>query len=190
MKKVSATPNQEYTKQYPRRMSAKIAIRLQDGTTFRHKVQHYSGRVSHRFTWEGREIRPACRRAYRRCPHQADQSRIVPADGVLIDRHRRPVVLLVDLEDAVAARDKSAARTTALNYPAGPRPGTLRTLRANGLDTRAGISDIDALIGSAASPDFPILPKTETATCKSPNADVLEHRFAHAADVERPGAPF
>jgi (S)-citramalyl-CoA lyase len=47
-------------------------------------------------------------------------------------------VLLIDLEDAVAPRDKSAARTTALDYLAGPRAGTLRALRINGLDTRAG----------------------------------------------------
>lgn len=50
-------------------------------------------------------------------------------------------VLLIDLEDAVAPRDKSAARTTALDYLAGPRAGTLRALRINGLDTRAGIAE-------------------------------------------------
>jgi (S)-citramalyl-CoA lyase len=72
-------------------------------------------------------------------------------------------VLLIDLEDAVAPRDKAAARTTALDYLAGLRAGTLRALRINGLDTRAGISDLDALLGSAASPDFLVLPKTETA---------------------------
>jgi (S)-citramalyl-CoA lyase len=72
-------------------------------------------------------------------------------------------VLLVDLEDAVAPRDKAAARTTALDRLAGPRAGTLRALRINGLDTRAGIADLDALLGSAASPDFLVLPKTETA---------------------------
>ena len=48
------------------------------------------------------------------------------------------------------------------NSLAGPRAGTLRALRINGLDTRAGISDLDALLGSAASPDFLVLPKTET----------------------------
>jgi (S)-citramalyl-CoA lyase len=72
-------------------------------------------------------------------------------------------VLLIDLEDAVAPRDKGAARTTALDRLAGPRAGTLRALRINGLDTRAGIADLDALLGSAASPDFLVLPKTETA---------------------------
>jgi (S)-citramalyl-CoA lyase len=72
-------------------------------------------------------------------------------------------VLLIDLEDAVAPRDKAAARTTALDYLAGLRAGTLRALRINGLDTRAGIADLDALLESAASPDFLVLPKTETA---------------------------
>jgi (S)-citramalyl-CoA lyase len=72
-------------------------------------------------------------------------------------------VLLIDLEDAVAPRDKAAARTTALDSLAGLRAGTLRALRINGLDTRAGIADLDALLGSAASPDFLVLPKTETA---------------------------
>jgi 2-methylcitrate dehydratase PrpD len=52
MKKVSAKPNQEYTEQYPRRMPAKITIRLQDGTTFQHEVQDYPGLASHPFTWE------------------------------------------------------------------------------------------------------------------------------------------
>jgi (S)-citramalyl-CoA lyase len=72
-------------------------------------------------------------------------------------------VLLIDLEDAVAPCDKAVARTTALDYLAGLRAGTLRALRINGLDTRAGIADLDALLGSAASPDFLVLPKTETA---------------------------
>jgi (S)-citramalyl-CoA lyase len=35
-------------------------------------------------------------------------------------------------------------------------------LRINGLDTRAGISDLEALLGSSAVPDFIVLPKTET----------------------------
>jgi (S)-citramalyl-CoA lyase len=72
-------------------------------------------------------------------------------------------VLLIDLEDAVAPDDKSAARTTALDYLTGPRAGTLRALRINGLDTRPGIADLDALLESGASPDFLVLPKTETA---------------------------
>src|ERR1700691_3294963 len=73
-------------------------------------------------------------------------------------------VAILDLEDAVAPKDKAQARTTALDCLAGnPSDGTLHALRINGLDTRAGISDLDALLGSQAAPDFLVLPKTETA---------------------------
>jgi 2-methylcitrate dehydratase len=52
MKKVLAKPNQAYTEQYPRRMPAKITVRLQDGTIFEHEVQDYPGLPCHPFTWE------------------------------------------------------------------------------------------------------------------------------------------
>ena len=72
-------------------------------------------------------------------------------------------VAILDLEDAVAPGDKVRARNTALDYLAGnPSDGTLHALRINGLDTRTGISDLDALLGSKAAPDFLVLPKTET----------------------------
>src|SRR5271170_2009921 len=73
-------------------------------------------------------------------------------------------VVILDLEDAVAPKDKAQARTTALDYLGGnPADGALHALRINGLDTRAGISDLDALLASSAAPDFLVLPKTETA---------------------------
>jgi len=73
-------------------------------------------------------------------------------------------VAILDLEDAVAAKDKAQARTDALDYLAdNPSDGALHALRINGLDTRAGISDLEALLGSSAVPDFLVLPKTETA---------------------------
>jgi (S)-citramalyl-CoA lyase len=73
-------------------------------------------------------------------------------------------VAILDLEDAVAPKDKAQARTTALAYLADhPAGGVLHALRINGLDTRAGISDLEALLESAAAPDFLVLPKTETA---------------------------
>jgi (S)-citramalyl-CoA lyase len=73
-------------------------------------------------------------------------------------------VAILDLEDAVAPGDKVRARINALDYLAGkPSDGVLHALRINGLDTRAGISDLDALLGSTAAPDFLVLPKTETA---------------------------
>ena len=73
-------------------------------------------------------------------------------------------VAILDLEDAVAPGDKAHARTTALDYLADdPADGARHALRINGLDTRAGIADLDALLGSTAVPDFLVLPKTETA---------------------------
>jgi (S)-citramalyl-CoA lyase len=73
-------------------------------------------------------------------------------------------VAILDLEDAVAPKDKAQARTTALDYLAGnPADGALHALRINGLDTRPGISDLDALLRSSAAPNFLVLPKTETA---------------------------
>ncbi len=73
-------------------------------------------------------------------------------------------VLIIDLEDAVAPQDKASARDTALAYLAEDQPGRiLTTLRINGLDTSAGIADVGALLQSDATPDFILLPKTESA---------------------------
>jgi 2-methylcitrate dehydratase len=52
LKKVSVRPNHEYTDQYPRKMPAKITIRLKDGKAIEHEVQDYPGLASHPFTWE------------------------------------------------------------------------------------------------------------------------------------------
>jgi (S)-citramalyl-CoA lyase len=72
-------------------------------------------------------------------------------------------VAILDLEDAVAPKDKAQARRNALDYLANsPSDGALHALRVNGLDTSAGISDLEALLGSSAIPDFLVLPKTET----------------------------
>jgi (S)-citramalyl-CoA lyase len=78
-------------------------------------------------------------------------------------------VAILDLEDAVAPKDKAQARITALEYlAASPAGGTLHALRINGLDTRAGISDLDALLGSKAVPDFLVLlRRRRPATCRS-----------------------
>jgi (S)-citramalyl-CoA lyase len=73
-------------------------------------------------------------------------------------------VAILDLEDAVAPGDKAQARTFALDYLADePADGPRHALRINGLDTRAGISDLEAFLGSTADPDFLVLPKTETS---------------------------
>jgi 2-methylcitrate dehydratase len=52
MKKVAVRPNQEYTEVYPRKMPAKITIRLRDWTTYEHEVEDYPGMPSRPFTWE------------------------------------------------------------------------------------------------------------------------------------------
>ena len=72
-------------------------------------------------------------------------------------------VLIIDLEDAVSPQDKPAARKAALDYLANEASGPQRALRINGLDTPAGIADLDALFGSKAALDFVVLPKTESA---------------------------
>ena len=72
-------------------------------------------------------------------------------------------VLIIDLEDAVSPDGKPGARRAAIDYLSGSADhGTRRALRVNGLDTRAGIADFEALLGSAAAPDFIVLPKTES----------------------------
>jgi 2-methylcitrate dehydratase len=52
LKKVSVRPNHEYTDEYPRKMPAKITVRLKDGTVIENEVQDYPGLASHPFTWE------------------------------------------------------------------------------------------------------------------------------------------
>jgi (S)-citramalyl-CoA lyase len=78
-------------------------------------------------------------------------------------------VLIIDLEDAVSPGDKPKARATAIEYLSSASPdATSRALRINGLDTQAGIADLDALLTSDAVPDFLVLPKTESpGTCTS-----------------------
>jgi len=52
LKKVSVRPNHEYTELYPRRMPAKIIVRMQDGNVIEHEVRDYPGLATHPFTWE------------------------------------------------------------------------------------------------------------------------------------------
>ena len=52
LKKVSVRPNHEFTEEYPKKMPAKIIVRLQDGKVIEHEVQDYPGLASHPFTWE------------------------------------------------------------------------------------------------------------------------------------------
>jgi len=52
LKRVSTRPNHEFTALYPRKMPAKVTIRLQDGTVIEHEVQDYPGLASRPFTWD------------------------------------------------------------------------------------------------------------------------------------------
>ena len=72
--------------------------------------------------------------------------------------------VIVDLEDAVAPDDKAAARAAALAWLGGTdRAGVARCLRSNALRTAAGLRDILALVDGGVTPDFLVIPKTETA---------------------------
>ena len=93
-------------------------------------------------------------------------------------------VVILDLEDAVAPKDKAEARATALDYLAGnPADGALHALRINGLNTQSGISDLDALLGSSAAPNFVVLPKTETAG----HLQILDRLLTAAGPAEQSG---
>src|ERR1700722_465468 len=73
-------------------------------------------------------------------------------------------VSIIDLEDAVAPRDKPEARRSALAHLAQPVTGSCaRALRINALVTRFGVADLQALLESEASPDYLVLPKSESA---------------------------
>jgi (S)-citramalyl-CoA lyase len=67
-------------------------------------------------------------------------------------------VLILDLEDAVAPGDKGSARHTAIQYLSSPAP-ILRALRVNPVGAVAGLTDLAALLQSAAAPDYVVLPK-------------------------------
>jgi (S)-citramalyl-CoA lyase len=74
-------------------------------------------------------------------------------------------VVILDLEDSVAPADKNAARDTALTFLRAPKSGkTQHALRINGLDTSPGLVDLSRLLETDATPDFLVLPKTESAS--------------------------
>ena len=68
--------------------------------------------------------------------------------------------LIIDLEDAVAPESKIEAREAALLYLVGTSAGRLPcALRINTPTTRVGLDDLQALLISAANPDYLIVPK-------------------------------
>ena len=71
-------------------------------------------------------------------------------------------VLIIDLEDAVAPGDKAKARADAIEHLSSPAATAIsRALRVNGLDTAAGLADLNALLSSDAHPDILVLPKAD-----------------------------
>ncbi len=91
-------------------------------------------------------------------------------------------VSIIDLEDSVAPTDKAGARRTALAHLAQPAAGSCgRALRVNGLETRFGVADLQALLESNASPDYLVLPKTESAA----HLQILDRLLAEAGKVTR-----
>jgi (S)-citramalyl-CoA lyase len=91
-------------------------------------------------------------------------------------------VSIIDLEDAVAPRDKPDARGTALAHLAQPAVGPCaRALRINALVTRFGIADLHALLESGASPDYLVLPKSESAA----HLQILDRLLSEASKATR-----
>jgi (S)-citramalyl-CoA lyase len=91
-------------------------------------------------------------------------------------------VSIIDLEDSVAPADKAEARRTALAHLAQPSAGSCgRALRVNGLETRFGLADLQALLESNACPEFLVLPKTESAA----HLQMLDRLLAEAGKVAR-----
>ncbi len=91
-------------------------------------------------------------------------------------------VSIIDLEDSVAPADKAEARRAALAHLAQPAAGSCqRALRINGLDTRFGLADLQALLESSACPDYLVLPKTESAA----HLQILDRLLAEAGKATR-----
>lgn len=88
-----------------------------------------------------------------------------------------PEGIIIDLEDAVPATDKDAARANVLHLLTSRSDGPPILVRINAPDTRAGLQDLLAL-GEGVVPDGIVLPKVESprdaALLRShlPNADI------------------
>jgi (S)-citramalyl-CoA lyase len=91
-------------------------------------------------------------------------------------------VSIIDLEDSVAPADKPEARRTALAHLAQPGAGSCaRALRMNGLETRFGLVDLQALLESSARLDYLVLPKTESAA----HLQILDRLLAEVGKATR-----
>lgn len=84
-------------------------------------------------------------------------------------------VVILDLEDAVAADQKPEARRAVLSFLRRRPPGGARiAVRINPFASRLGLTDLDALIESATPPDFIVLPKVEGAATPGLVGEILD----------------
>ncbi len=74
-----------------------------------------------------------------------------------------PDAVCIDLEDAVAAENKSAARNAAIDFLKSGPTGSAVGLRVNSLGGLDGLKDVAALMESGARPAFVLLPKPRSA---------------------------
>ncbi len=73
-------------------------------------------------------------------------------------------VSILDLEDSVAPSHKDRSRDAALGFLEARKSGSVQyALRVNGLDTHPGLRDLNAMLETGATPDYVVLPKTESA---------------------------
>ena len=92
--------------------------------------------------------------------------------------------LIIDLEDAVPARDKDAARANAAAQLAVPRaPGVLQAVRINPPATRAGLRDLDALAGTGGRLDAVVVPKCESPAVLAMVASIFAEAGAAPAVI-------
>jgi len=78
-------------------------------------------------------------------------------------------VIIIDLEDSVAPADKATARATALDFvprlsaqPGGAAHSVICALRINGIDTQAGLADLQAFLAGEADPPYLVVPKIDS----------------------------
>ena len=81
---------------------------------------------------------------------------------------------VIDLEDAVAAADKDAARAAALAQVSGGGQGW--GIRCNAITTAAGIADLAAIVAAGSLPSFLLVPMVESAVELEIIASVLDER--------------
>lgn len=86
--------------------------------------------------------------------------------------------IIIDLEDAVVPDAKSEARSAALGWLA-HRGETKAGIRINSPRTADGCADIAALAACGCSPDFVMVPKTETGV----DLEIVDEALGHGAPL-------